>query len=216
MTVDMNNRLLLVDYHSFGSINYYSTLIKYDRLKIELYEHFRKGSYASRYCLAGPNGKILLSIPVVHGHRDRTPLASLRIANRDRWQTLHWRTLTSAYRRSPWFEFYEEELRPLYTGGFEYLLDWNRAAFGIVTKWLNLSWDISATSEYQKHYPEADVDDKRYLVMPGKGKVKEEYAPLVYRQVFEDRTGFIPGLSILDLLFCEGKRARSLLEASPA
>lgn len=211
MAVSKNYKSLLIDLHCFGSINYYSTLIEYNKLIFEIYEYFRKGSALARYSLAGPNGRVLLSIPVLHEHRDRTPASGLRIQNRDRWQQVHWRTLTSAYRRSPWFEYYEDELRFLYTERFELLTDWNRAAFDLVTKWLNVSWEISLTESYREHYPEADVDDRRYLVMPRAEAAAFPGEPLRYPQVFEDRTGFIPGLSVLDLLFSEGKGARSVL-----
>lgn len=140
------------------------------------------------------------------------PLKDLKICNRDRWQLLHWRTLTSAYRRSPWFEFYEEELRSLYDKKFEYLKDWNLEAFTMINKWLNLSWKISWTEEYFKTYPGSEVEDFRNKVLPNQPISEDLLSGFPeYHQVFEDRTGFLPGLSILDLLFCEGKRAIELL-----
>jgi hypothetical protein len=131
----------------------------------------------------------------------------LRICNRDRWQLLHWRTLTSAYRRSPWFEFYEDSLKPLYEKKFEYLADWSLSAFELVNGWLGLSWDISFTDEYVKEYPERDIADMRGRILP-----RDDAGDFPsYRQVFQDRTGFIPGLSILDLIFCEGRKAVTFL-----
>lgn len=213
MTVFENKKILLIDLHSFGSIKYYLTLIQYHKLRFELYEHFHKGSYSTRYYLAGPQGKMLLTIPVIHGARDRTPLRDIRIAYRDRWQMIHWRTLTSAYRRSPWFEFYEPELRGLYERPYEYLMDWNRDAFGLLSKWLGVSWDISFTDGYLPRYPEESMVDARPLVMPRAGReAMAQMPPLRYHQVFQDRTGFIPDLSLLDLLFAEGKRTLSRLE----
>jgi hypothetical protein len=205
-------RTLLIGLHSFGSINYYRTLIQYDKLEFEIYEHFRKGSSLARYQVAGAGGRLLLAIPLVHEARGRTPFSGLRISNRDRWQLVHWRTLTSAYGRSPWFAHYETELRRLYTEPFERLGDWNRAAFDLVTKWLNVSWEISVTRRYLARYPDAEVDDMRELQMPAREAELFDADVLRYPQVFEDRTGFIPGLSILDLLFSEGSRSLDLLK----
>lgn len=205
----INDRILLVDLQCFPSINYYNSLVIYNTLKIEQYEHFKKGSYSNRYYLAGPNGKMLLSVPLLHTRRERMAFKDLKICNRDNWQRLHWRTITSAYRRSPWFEFYENSLQPMYEKKFDYLIDWNLEGFEMVNGWLGLSWDTSFTTAYEKSYKEGEMRDARHQFFPGKPIPGE---PVKYRQVFEERTGFIEGLSILDLIFCEGKRAASCLQ----
>lgn len=207
------NKSLIVDLHCFGSIDYYFTLIEYNKLRFELYEHFKKGSYYNRYRLAGPNGKILLTVPLLHTHRERMAFRDLKICNRDRWQVLHWRTLTSAYRRSPWFEFYEESLHTMYERKYEYLLDWNQDAYAKVAEWLGLSQEISYTGSYQKKYLDEDLLDARDLVLPGNEATHDRAFRTEYRQVFADRTGFVPGLSILDLIFCEGKRTLPILKS---
>lgn len=212
MAESEKQKILLVGLHSFGSINYYRTLILYDKLEFEIYEHFRKGSSLARYQVAGAGGRLLLTVPVLHEARGHTPFSGLRICNRDRWQLVHWRTLISAYGRSPWFAHYETELRRLYTEPFERLMDWNRAAFDLMTKWLNVSWTISETRSYLPQYPDSEVDDMRELQMPAREANLFDGDVLRYPQVFEDRTGFIPGLSVLDLLFSEGNRSLSLLK----
>lgn len=211
MTGIGNNKILITDLQCIPCINYYKLLVDYKQLKFEQYERYQKGSYSNRYYVAGANGRILLSVPLVHSRKEEILLKDLKICNRDRWQLIHWRTLTSAYRRSPWFEFYEDDLRILYNKKFEYLLDWNFQAFTLINKWLNLSWDISWTKGYFKTYPDTEAEDGRNRIIPRQLMDNELSGSPEYRQVFEDRTGFLPGLSILDLLFCEGKRAVDLL-----
>jgi hypothetical protein len=210
MTDDIINEILITDLHCFGSIDYYIILDRYNILKFEQCEHFKKASYANRYYLAGPNGGMRLTIPVVHFRRDRMPLQDLRIANRDRWQVLHWRTLVSAYRRSPWFEFYEDELRLLYEKEFKYLIEWNVQAFELISRWLGRDWEFSGTETYLEHYSPAAIVDARHRLNP---RDREKVGPVTpfYQQVFEARTGFLPGLSILDLIFCEGRRSLQTL-----
>jgi hypothetical protein len=211
MAVPENNKTLVIDLHPFPSINYYRTLIEHHKLKFEQYEHFAKGSCLNRYYLAGPNGRMLLSIPLLHDRRERTAFRDLKICNRDRWQMLHWRTLVSAYRRSPWFEFYEDNLRGMYERKFEYLMDWNLEAFGLAARWLGLDPEVSFTGSYEMHYPEAEFTDARNRFLPADMEVDYRNAPS-YRQVFAERSGFLRGLSILDLVFCEGKRAAPFLQ----
>ncbi|TAM97301.1 MAG: hypothetical protein EPN39_11615 [Chitinophagaceae bacterium] len=211
MTVFDNTKILLVDLQCIPCIDYYKLLVPYQHLRFEQYEHLRKGSYSNRYYVAGANGRILLSVPLLHARKEKMPLKDLKICNRDRWQLLHWRTLTSAYRRSPWFEFYEEELRSLYDKKFEYLKDWNLEAFTMINKWLNLSWKISWTEEYFRTYPDAEAKDFRNSIVPRLVIDNPSAGFQEYHQVFEYRTGFLPGLSILDLIFCEGKRSVELL-----
>lgn len=208
MAVHTDKLILLTDLDCFMNVNAYKLLVRHNTLIFEQYEHFKKGSYSNRYYVAGANGKLLLSIPLHHAGRERTAFRDLKICNRDFWQRDHWRTLTSAYRRSPWFEFYEEGLSVMYERKFEYLLDWNLQAFELVSEWLGVKWDISFTSRYEKDYGDSGINDARNLFLPGKPSPD---TPVRYRQVFEERTGFLPGLSILDLIFCEGKQALASL-----
>jgi hypothetical protein len=152
---------------------------------------------------------MLLSVPLLHGRRGRTPLRDLKICNRDNWQELHWRTLVSAYRRSAWFEYYEDALRGMYEKKFAYLMDWNLEAFQLVNRWLGTGWDISFTTGYQRE-PDRGIRDLRNRFGPARMETDYGDRP-PYTQVFGDRTGFLPGLSILDLVFSEGKAAAAWL-----
>ncbi|WP_143307353.1 WbqC family protein [Chitinophaga vietnamensis] len=208
MTEHAKNSVLLIELQYFPPINFYKTLIEHDILQIERYEHYQKVSYRNRCYLAGPNGRMILSVPLTKGKNQRTVMKDVRISNEEKWQALHWKTLVSAYRRSPWFEYYEAELEMLFEKKFDFLLDWNLSCFEWVSNKLNLLPEITFTNSYEKEVN--GVTDARGTILPG----ETDESGIAYTQVFQDRTGFIPGLSILDLLFCEGKQALEVIRSS--
>lgn len=174
-----------------------------ERMVLDGGEHFQKMSYRNRYRIAGANNSILLSLPLVAGRNQHTPMNEVQLYNGDRWQVQHWRTLVSVYRRSPYFEFYELSLKPLYDTEFTYLKDFNHAALLWARKQLRLQFEVVESDLYIKEYP-AEITDLRQKQLHGSDLRK-------YYQVFEDRIGFIPDLSILDLLFSEGPNALAYL-----
>ncbi|MCW3464321.1 WbqC family protein [Chitinophaga nivalis] len=206
MTENAGNGTLLIESQYFPPIDVYKTLIKYDTLQIEKYEHYQKLSYRNRCYVAGPNGRMILSVPLSRGKNQRTVMKDVRISNEEQWQALHWKTLVSAYRRSPWFEYYEAELELLFQREFNFLLDWNLACLEWVHSKLGLQIPVTFTESYQQEV--TGVTDFREQVLPGTVAAD---AP-EYTQVFQDRTGFIPGLSVLDLLFCEGKQSLEVIK----
>ncbi|WP_431215713.1 WbqC family protein [Puia sp. P3] len=134
-------------------------------------------------------------------------MKDVRIADAQPWQAQHWKTIVSCYSRSPWFEFYKDELEILYKTRYEALMDFNRACFEWVVKRLRLPVEISLTESYKPAYSSEEEVDWRGRFSPGRRVQLDEVSPVRYRQVFEERTGFIPGLSVLDLIFCTGKEA---------
>jgi len=210
MAADANQKTLLIESQYFPNLFFYKTLTEHDILLIERYEHYQKLSFRNRCYIAGPNGSILLSVPLARGKNQRTVMKDVRISNEEKWQAQHWKTLVSAYRRSPWFEYYEEELGQLYERPFEYLMDWNQACFEWANKVIGLSSPTTYTTEYRKNYTETNLTDARDSMVPGKENAKTDLPE--YTQVFQERVGFLPNLSILDLIFCEGKRSLTLLK----
>ena len=132
-------------------------------------------------------------------------MAEVLIHNAERWQVQHWRTLVSVYKHSPYFEHYEPELQRLFEQQFKHLLDFNRAGIQWVLRQLKPGFIMEETSVYQKDYGD-EITDLR---------TQKKYAPAFkkYYQVFEDRIGFVPNLSILDLLFSEGPATAELLSS---
>jgi len=187
-------------------IQYYSKLIQYPECIIEHFEHSTKQTYRSRCNIYSPNGLITLSVPLVkRDHRQK--VKDLKISYDYDWRKLHWRTLESSYRRSPFFEYFEDDLYPLYHAKkYDYLIDLNEALQQEILILLKLKPICSFSSEYHKIYPNAD--DYRNTISP---KITFEsdtaFQLKKYSQVFETRHGFIPNLSIVDLLFNQGSRA---------
>lgn len=213
MAENQKKETLLTESQYFPCIYFYKALIDHNTLLIEKYEHYQKLSYRNRCYIAGPNGTILLSVPLARGKNQRTLMKDVRISNEEKWQALHWKTLVSAYRRSPWFEYYEDDLQGLFDQPFTFLLDWNLACFEWANRMLGYSCTPDFTNAYEKEYdPATGITDARNRFRPGERT--EQGAGPAYTQVFQDRTGFLPNLSILDLLFCEGKRGLELLRNS--
>jgi hypothetical protein len=160
--------------------------------------------------VTGAGGTINLSIPLMKGRNQKTLIKDTRIDDGISWQAQHWKTIVSCYNRSPWFEFYRDELFKLYTVPFQFLVDWNFACFSWMIEKLNLNLAVSLTEQWRPVYDGPDWDDWRNRLLPKTINQLFPNAPK-YKQVFEDRIGFIPHLSVLDLLFCEGKNTRVIL-----
>ena len=211
MTEKQNSKTLVIDLHYAPSISYILSLIASSKTCFEQFEHHEKGSCRNRCYLAGPDGPIRLTVPLEKGKHQHSLIKEVRVCNSYPWQKLHWRTLESAYRKSPWFEFYEESLRPVYEKPWDYLMDLNLELLGRITGWLDLDFKPGFTEEFQPVYDPAEFVDLRNRFLPGDFNPDQDPGGPKYHQVFEERTGFIPGLSILDLLFAEGKRSAGIL-----
>jgi hypothetical protein len=236
---------LLIDLQYFPSIILYKTLYNFSNIVFEQYESYQKMSFRNRCQIVGAEGVIDLSIPLVRGRDQKALMKDVRISSAQPWQSQHWKTIVSCYSRSPWFEFYRDELEGLYSKQWNFLLDWNLVCFEWTQRVLGISIPVSLTESYEKGYESDRVTDWRGKMLPkhraeGTGGLGESMARLSegltrlsegmtrlsgagaaedggarpYRQVFEERIGFIPNLSVLDLLFCEGKQAIRYLRSS--
>jgi len=193
----------------FGPISFYAKLVKYDHIAIEAAENYQKQSHRSRQYIYGANGKLMLNIPVKHSKSSsRLKYKESKIENEFKWQLLHFRSLEAAYRTSPYFEFYEADIEPLYTKKYEYLFDYNLDCFKTIFRLLDLDLQFKLNSEYKSDYEK--IEDNRHLV---KAKKSISITQKPYHQVFEDKFGFIENLSILDLLFNLGPEALSYLKS---
>ncbi|APD05793.1 hypothetical protein UJ101_00241 [Flavobacteriaceae bacterium UJ101] len=191
--------------HLFPSIEYYAYLVRADHYIFEGEDHFQKQTYRNRYSIYGANGKLNLNIPIIHKTGSRfykdTPISY----DMD-WQRNHIKSLKSAYQSSPYFEFYEDEITPLFTSKEKYLIDFNIKSFILVNDLLQLDVDIKKTTEY---IPNPEQQDLRNYFHTKKESQQEFDS---YIQVFSPEKGFIKNLSILDLLFNEGPNATTYLE----
>lgn len=230
--------IVLTECQYFPSVILFKKVIDFSNVEFDIYDIHRKMSFRNRCIIAGGSGPVNLSIPLVDGRNQRRPLKEVRIDNKTGWQGQHWKTITSCYNRSPWFEFYKPELEILYQQPADWLHKWNRNCWEWVVAKLGL--------EIQTGWSEGPVELGQIGILPGRGATGDTVAemgvepghsgnvqyldwrnklqpksidqefpePIRYRQVFEDRVGFLPNLSILDLLFCEGRRTVEILESA--
>ncbi len=191
-------------YFTFPAISWWASVAKAETVLFDAAEHFQKMTWRNKYHISGANNSNKLSVPLINGRNQRVPMREVNIHNESRWQTQHWRTIVSVYRRTPYFEYYEPSLQPLFEKQFTGLIDYNKATIQWAKNQLKFQFEEEETDTFIKNYP-PDVGDLRFLKPP------QTVFPRYY-QVFEDRIGFLPDLSILDLLFSEGPRAKDYLE----
>lgn len=203
-----NIETILIHPTYFPSISHMVAIVAAGNVVFEVQDNYQKQTYRNRAYIAHANGKLLLNVPVKHskdGSRQKTK--DVIAENSFPWQSQHWKSLQTAYRTSPFFEFYEDELESLFTKQVDGLLDHNLEIFVAVTELLGLSVNISLTESYE---PNPEILDLRYLV---DAKKESDYSLLPYTQVLQAHHDFLPNLSVLDLLFNEGPNALHYLEA---
>ncbi len=199
----------LFDSEYFPCIAWYQEYLLAEQCVIEQYEHFVRTSLRNRCYIVGPNGTITLSIPLEHGRNQRKIMKDVRVCNHENWQALHWKTLQACYRRSPYFEYFEDDLRPFFETKFAFLMDVNLRGIEIVNCLLKIEKPFSLSAQYAEKSSE-EIKDNRQKFM-AKNFATYTHLPH-YVQVFEERLGFIHNTSILDLLFCGGRPSLNQLQ----
>ena len=177
----------------------YAHLYAGDRLIVDCDAPFTKQTYRNRTVIAAENGVLPLTIPVVHDKGGRQPLRDVRISDHGNWRHLHWNALTSAYKKSPFFDYYADDFRPFFERKIEFLVDFNLQLHKTVCELLGLEREtviLDSTANIE------GIDLRRHTD-PAQG-IPQGYTPLKYYQVFERRNGFLPDISIADLLFNMG------------
>lgn len=192
----------------FSPIAQYAAIAKAERIIFEVCDNYQKQTYRTRCYIYSPNGKQLLNVPVQHtGGRQKT--ADVRIDHSENWQAQHKKSLDAAYRSSPFYEFYEDEITDIFEQKHTFLLDLNIKTYELISDIFEWDKEVFKTTVYKKEYQEKE--DFRYLA-DAKTKMGFGFEP--YTQVFMDRHGFLPNLSILDVLFNLGPEAEGYLENS--
>jgi hypothetical protein len=196
--------MLITDLPYFGSIGFFQQVIKSEIICFDQAQPFSKMSFKNRMVIGTAQGPLHLTIPILGGRDQKTPIKDIRIAYDDPWNERHFKALLSNYQRSPFFEYYKDTLFELYQTKPTFLFDFLEAAHYWSRKQLKGDWqifkeDVNSIGNrwYDPWLP------KNYMLFPN---------PVVYQQVFEDKAGFLPNLSILDLLFnCGGKQGYQLM-----
>jgi len=192
----------------FPSISHYCAIIVADSITFEMEDNFQKQTNRNRMYIYSPNGIQLLNIPVKHCNEKHQKYKDVKIENDFGWQKNHFKSLEAAYRTSPFFEYFEDDFRPFFEKKHRFLLDLNLETFELVNNALGISLQPNSTTEFFHEVPEKA--DFRSLVNGKKDDTQVEQ----YTQVFHQKHGFIGNLSILDLLFNEGRHAVSYLKSN--
>lgn len=172
----------------FPALNWWQEALSNKNIFINEDIPYNKSNPQNRYYLTGAQGIQLLTIPIKRGRNQRTKIKDVLISYDFDWQSHHWKTIKTLYERSPFFEYFEAEIRVLFEDKIVYLLEWNKKSILLMNHLAQLNLEITT-----------DLREK-----------SDENLPLkqaIYHQVFEDKVGFQPNCSILDLLFCEGNNS---------
>ena len=189
----------MINLQYIPTISSFKMLINSTHVSFDECVLYEKRNFLNRCPIAGANGVIKLTVPLVNGRSQRKPLRDVLIMNEEKWQRRHWRSILSSYNSSPWFFHFTDRMSELYSRRFDFLIDWNLECLNWLYHSLRLQTNYSVVSGVTAH---------EAMQPPSKPTL---YEPIVYRQVYQEKTGFIPHLSIIDLLFCTGPSHTMLL-----
>jgi len=203
--------MLLLSVAYFAPIQYYSCLMRNEHVVIERHENYSKQSYRNRCTIYTANGLLDLVVPVAKTGKPKVPVTEVEISYDTLWQKLHFKAIESAYRRSPFYEYYIDELTVFFNCRHRYLYEFNMQILRTVCGLMKIPFCVQESPEYMK--PCENIIDLRNGIHP---KLNQQHIGACfvqphYTQVFADRWGFKPNLSILDLLFNTGPEAKNLL-----
>ena len=199
--------MILLQPTYFSPIIQYVAISKSESISFEVEDNFQKQTYRNRCYIHTANGKHLLNVPIQHNKGVKQRTKDVKIDYKDDWNKIHLKTLKTAYSSSPFFEFYIDDLLPIFKKKFTYLLDLNLSCHEFLMDALQLEIPTTKTVEYNK---EVNFIDYRNLAI---AKTATQFNLDSYFQVFNENQGFISNLSILDLIFMEGPNALNYLES---
>jgi hypothetical protein len=181
-------------------VQYYSKLASFDGIRIETEENYLRQTFRNRCLIAAANGVQALTVPVEKPGTPKCLTRDIRISGHGHWRHQHWQALVSAYNMSPFFEYYADDFRPFYEKTHKYLVEYNEALQSMICGLLDIHPSIKHTGRYE---PEVS-NDFRTAITPRHPQPDPTFRPRIYYQVFRNKHGFIPNLSIADLLFNMG------------
>ncbi len=205
----------------FPSVSWFSILWSQPTIVLEACEHYQKGSTRNRCHIAGPNGEQRLSIPLVKGKHQQTPIREVRIAYEEPWQRQHWRSIKTAYGNAPFFEHYADGLAPFFERRHTFLFDLNFEVLQFLIQKTGWRGEVLFSEKYEGSHSEGVTQSHPLTTPPSSqptnpsqsttSNFKLQTSNFTYPQVFEEKTGFLPNLSMLDLLLCCGKQSSEIL-----
>ena len=192
-----------------GPVQQYSKMFHFPEVRIETSENYLKQSYRNRCIIAGANGPLPLSVPIVKPDTLKCLTKDIRISDHGNWRHLHWNAIVSAYNSTPFFEYYEDDIAPFYEKKYEFLFDFNEELRMLICQLLDIQPQIQYTTSF-----EADVENDFRWISPKQDIADPSFLLKPYYQVFQDKHGFLPNLSIIDLLFNTGNEGILILRDS--
>lgn len=197
-----------------GPVSFFSKFLLHTEIFIECHDHYQKQTYRNRCRIYAANGPLSLTIPILAGSVHKIPVRDVRIDNGRSWKRLHVKGIESAYRSAPYYEYYIDSFLPYYNKEYSFLLDFNLDLQSVLLGQLNIQTVVVQTDTYL-HDTGEEMADYREVIHPKKSLAADPYfTPLPYSQVFLERFGFIPNLSVIDLLFNMGPESTEVLRKS--
>ena len=205
--------MMLSDYQYFGPICFIELVYKQKQLCFDKEAAFTKMSFKNRMVILSAQGPLNLTIPILGGREQKTAIKDILIAYDAPWQAQHFKAIKTCYKRAPYFEYYEADLEKLYATKKEYLVDFLEDCHKFLKKSIKGKWELTyckknimnTSNKLEKVSADLEINSIQKTMLPWQ---PNNYAQFTiqhpYLQVFESSKGFIPNLSILDWLFCEG------------
>lgn len=190
---------ILLDCEYFPNIAWGQQFHKAHHITIEQHEFFIRNSYRNRCILMGPNGLVQLSVPLEGGRNQKRIMKDIRLSTSEKWQHVHWKTIQSNYRRSPYFEYFEADIHHFFQQDHQFLVDLNMASLELILKIGKLKKDLTLSNSFLPYNLEFDT---RTQFSPK--RFHDPFSHKIYTQTFETRHGFLGNLSLLDLAFHTG------------
>ena len=196
-------------------VEYYVHLMRADRIFIERYDNYVKQTYRNRCIIAAADGPLALTIPTEKSESPKCSMKDIRISDHGNWRHMHWNALVSNYQNSPFFEYYADDFRKFYEQKYPFLWDFNQEICQLVCELIDIHPQMTGTDAYQTSFS-ADELDLREAIHPKKKSLEMNpyFTPAPYYQVFKENYGFLPNLSIADLLFNMGPESVLILQQS--
>ena len=199
----------------FGPVQWYQKLYRAEHVEIEQWESFQKQTYRNRCMIATTNGIQALTVPVEHNSQ---LIKDVRISDHGNWRHLHWNALQSAYGESPFFEYYQDDIRPFFEKRWTYLLDFNEEIRSKMSELIDFEPNVKLSEEFTAYGSQLKEEcaDYREAIRPKHPADDPDFTPKPYYQVYAQKHGFMPNLSILDLLFNMGPESIFYISSNSA